>query len=341
MADEDDSVIREIEQDIAEAQQLDFLKTYGPALIGAGALIVAGVAGFQVWNGQQDKAAGAAATALTEASKTLIEDAPAGRAVLSELEKSGPAGYARIAAMRRAGSLIADGDRAAALVAYRSVYADAGATESFRAVARIRAATLSLDESRDDVIRDLGALPEGEGAFSFYAKELLGVAAIKAGDYGAATAIFSELSDALAAPPTVRQRAEELFQLARSASAGVDISRDVSVEDLLGVLDAARDDAAPVFAPEVIAEPTPAAITEATTEAASESTGLAAETVKTESAETAGDAADGVDTAGAADVIDGAADTGLLANDGATETVSSDGEQSAPASEQAGEGDDQ
>ncbi len=231
MANEEDSVLREVDQDLAEERQWAQFREHGPKVIAAAIAIVAGVTGWQVWTHMQTGAAEKAALEYGDAIERLAEDRDAGRTALDSVAADN-GGYGALARLQRAASFAAGGERLKAIGIYREL-ANGDAPSRVRQLARLRAAYLSLADGRDAVIAELGGLAESEGPFSYYAKEVLGLAALGVEDYETAVATFRMLSIDIAAPQGVRDRAEEFAALAAAAKAGVNISGEVRVEDLL------------------------------------------------------------------------------------------------------------
>lgn len=240
---QDDSVIREVEQELAADRQQAFLRKYGAAAIAGAVAIVGGVAGWQVWTGQQSSRAAAAAVEFNAALEALDASPQDGRQALADFAGRAPAGYAVLAELRRAGSLAASGDRDGALAVYRAVYADSRAPAVVRDLARLRAGYLSIVEGRQAVSADLGALIEQGTVFGAYAREIAGLAALEAGAYADARAMFARAADDMAAPEPVRQRAEDFAALAAAGAAGVNVQGRARVDDLLRALDTVSDHA--------------------------------------------------------------------------------------------------
>ena len=236
---EDESVIREVEQELAEERQWAFFRKYGSALIGGAVAIVAGVAGWQIWTGQQTARSSAAAVEYNEALQSLVQNPEEGRAALASFAEEAPAGYAALAQFRRAGSLAAGGDREGARAAYRTLYQNSAASAHLRDLARLRAGYLSIADGRQETAVDLGGLIDQGSIFGAYAREIAAVAALEAGDYSDARAMFARAVEDVTTPLAVRQRAEEFAALASAGEAGVNIKGEARVEDLLNALDAA------------------------------------------------------------------------------------------------------
>jgi hypothetical protein len=252
----DETAFREVDQAVAEQEQLEFLKKYGTALIGAAAAFVLGVGGYQVWQAQKEAAAGRAAAEFKTASDTLQKSPEEGVLALEAFSAEAPSGYALMAELKRASSLAGAGKREEALAAYRKLYASDKAPQRLRDLSRLRAASLSAADGRDAVLKDLGEMISSTSALGFYARELQGVAALDVKDYESAASIFGKMAADEAAPEPVRQRAKEFVALALAGKAGVALKSEASLTDVVKSLDeaaaraAAAEDANADLAPE-------------------------------------------------------------------------------------------
>ena len=227
----EDSVLREVNEALEEERQWAFFQKNGPALIAGAVLLVAGVAGWQFWTHMQTEAAKKQAIEFRNAVELLAENPEAGRSALETVAAEN-GGYGALAALRRANSYASGGERLKAIEIYREVAAG-DAPRRLREFAQLRAALLSLNDGRDAVMSDLGDLPDAEGPYRYHTKEILGLASLNAKDYESAVSTFETLSLDETAPAGVRDRATEFAQLAKEARAGVRISGDIAVEDLL------------------------------------------------------------------------------------------------------------
>lgn len=233
----DDSVLREVDRAVAEDRQWANLRQNGPILVIGALAIVLVVGGWQVWSAQKSARAGEAAVEFAAASDALGANPEDGRAALESVAAEAPGGYAALAEMRLAGSLAAGGDRDAALAAYRKIYNDGASPKRLRELARLRAAQLSLTDNREAVLSDLGSLTESKTAFGPYARELAAIAAFQAKDYETASEMFTTAAADPETPAPIRQRAEELAALAASGKAGVNLTGEAKVDDLMKALE--------------------------------------------------------------------------------------------------------
>jgi len=213
----DDAVLREVDQALAEERQVEGLRRHLPILIGAAALVVGGV-GFWQFNEARTTRLAAADGAAYRAATTEGAGDPA---ALEELRKSATPGYRALARMQLAARHSAAGENDKALELYRAVYSEKGATARVKDIARLRAAYISVDQGRDAALADLGALAEAQTPLGAYARELSGLAAIKAGDYQTAEQTFRALAASADAPAPVKNRAGEFAALASAGKSGV------------------------------------------------------------------------------------------------------------------------
>lgn len=256
----DDTAFREIEQAIAEDRQSQFLRQFGPIMIGGAIAVVLAVAAYQFWTGARGRVAGEAASALREALVELEADAAKGEVALERLAATGPAGYAAIAKLRLAALRATDGRTAEAMGLYREIYGDARQPGQLRDLTRVRAAFLALPEGREAVAREAGPLATEKTPLGYFAREAIAIAALRAGDIQTAESMFLEAARSIDAPEGVRLRGAEFAAIASAAKAGVSIELPEPAEtsgldafidqlqktggDLGSLLDAASPDAA-------------------------------------------------------------------------------------------------
>jgi hypothetical protein len=251
----EDSALREVDQELAEDRQTAMFRKYGPAALAAGISLVLAVGGWQFWNARIVSVAKEKALEYSNAVDLMVEDADQGRTALAAIAEDGASGYAILAELQRASSYARDGDRAAAIGVYRQIYENNSAPKRIRDLARLRASYAALNDGRDAVISHLGDLPNEDGAFAYHAAEVTGLAALEARDYETALSIFRQLSIDLGAPEAVRIRAEDFAALADAGKVGVNITGETRVDELLKAIGAAPTEADEVLP---VAEEVPA-----------------------------------------------------------------------------------
>ncbi|MEO1014794.1 MAG: tetratricopeptide repeat protein [Pseudomonadota bacterium] len=236
----DESLIREVDEGLAEDDFWRTLQSRGPFILAGAAAIVLGVAGFQVMDARRAAAAGDAAERYF--SVITAEEATGAERFerLRRFEEDAPEGYSVVARFRIAASLAARGDVEEARVVYRSIYDGDAAPKRLRQLARLRAAHIALDADRDAVIEAVGDLETDESQFGYFAREALAFAALKAGDYASAAATFSNAASDPAAPEGVKTRAREFAALAEAAAVGdgLEWPKQQSAADLIRSLGA-------------------------------------------------------------------------------------------------------
>jgi len=229
----EDSALREVDKELAEERQWALFRKHGPSLIAAAISVVAVVGGWQFWNARQESVAAERALEFKNAVELLAENQDEGRAALEAIAGSGAGGYGVLARLHQAASFARNGERLAALDAYRALSNDSAAPKRVRELARLRAAYQSMADGRDAVIASLDGLDGDESVTGFYAREILALAAIEEKDYETAFSMFMRASTDLSAPAGVRERAEEFAALAASGRAGVNITGEARIEDLV------------------------------------------------------------------------------------------------------------
>ena len=237
----DETIFREVDQELAEDKLWTRLRRQGPALIGIAVLIVAVVAVSQYLSGRTQARENAAARDYADLQQTLTESPEDAVAALELFVEEAPDGYGALARFQLAARLASEGERDRALEQYRTIYGDDDLPGRFRDLARLRAAHISIDNGRDAVIADIGDLETAASPLALYAREILGLASLDAGDFETAQAAFRRLMSDPTAPPSMKARAEEFAALASEAKAGVDISWPedagrTTVDDLIDAL---------------------------------------------------------------------------------------------------------
>jgi hypothetical protein len=256
----DDPILREVDQALAEDKTASEFKKNLPLILGAAVLAIGGVGGYQVWQSNRAAAAEKASIAYEDAVK-----AGEGEAAKKAFETlaGGGGGYAAIAKMRLAGDHASHGETGKALTLLREVYSSSDGSKRVKDLARIRAAYLAVGEGRDAVIKDIGPLEADTTALGHYAREILGLAALKAADYQTAETMFLKAAATLEAPEPLRARAKEFAALAAAGKSGAalpsfEASTKSDAEILMEQLEEAGSDLSSIIAP-ATDEPAPEA----------------------------------------------------------------------------------
>lgn len=199
-------ILDEVEQDYrAERARRLFLR-YG-AIFGALLLVVvAGVAGWQVWRWSERRAATATATAYLAVGSAE----PAAQATAyATLAASAPPGYAALARLRAAGLAAAAGEEAEARALWEALARDPAAPALYRDLATVLWAMAAIGTQEAPGI-EARLLPLADGPWRAAAAEARALAALAAGDAASAARGFAALLADPATPSGVRIRAERL-----------------------------------------------------------------------------------------------------------------------------------
>ena len=192
-------IFREVEEDVRREKLEKFWKAYGDYVIALVALIIVGIAGFELWQryevAQRDKAS----VAFTAAQR--ITDPKQAATAFADLAKTAPGGYSLLAKLEQANSMLASGQRDGAIALYKEITdQDKGGTG---AVARLREAWALADTaSRNDLETLLAPLRNVGSVWKPNADEILAFS-----DYhNNQTAKAAEEFDALAKDPNSPQQ---------------------------------------------------------------------------------------------------------------------------------------
>lgn len=209
-------IFREVDEEVRRDRALEFWKKHGNKLVAAAIVVVAAAAGwrgYEYWQTQKAQEAGARY-------EQALADSKAGKSaeaeqILASLAKDSTSGYEKISRLREAGE-VGKTDAAKAVQLYDAIANDGSQTEAVRNLARLRAALLLVDTaSRDDLQARLSPVIDA-GTFAANAREVLGLAALKAGDFEGAGKLFDEIVVDPKAPPALRQRADLLLAVVRA-----------------------------------------------------------------------------------------------------------------------------
>ncbi|NML72883.1 tetratricopeptide repeat protein [Rhizobium sp. S-51] len=213
MVDNNDSFIREVNEELRSDQFRNAWKRYGRVVIAVAVLIVFGTAGYrgyEYWHeGQSSSAGDKFLAALTLANEGKADEA---KAALAALEKDGYGAYSVLARMRSATVEAEKGDPAAAIKAFTEVGKDNSVPAVIRDLARMRAAWLLIDHGTyEQVSAEVEAMATPRDAMRHAAREALGLAAYKAGDMAKAREWFEQIAEDAETPRNVASRARMML----------------------------------------------------------------------------------------------------------------------------------
>lgn len=209
-------IFREVEEEVRRERLEKLWKKYGDYMIAGAAVVVIGVAGFKLWQHyeyvQTQKASAAYIEAL-ETAGTGKPDEVAAR--FAQIAKTAPGGYALLAQMSQADTLLATGKTQEAIALYRKI-ADKD-TKDIGEAARIRAAWALADSApKADIEKLLQPINTDKSGWRFMVRELLAYTDFRDGRLKDAATGYAKLAADPAAPDALRQRAGAMAALMRN-----------------------------------------------------------------------------------------------------------------------------
>ena len=188
MNNNDDSFIREVNEELRSEQIQNVWKRFRPLIIGVAVLIVLGVAGgtlFEWWQARESSASGDRfIAAVKDASENKTDQA---MKELEALGKDGFGSYPVLARMRLATLKADKGDAKGAIADFNALGQDAAVPGPVRNAAKLRAAWLMVDNSSyEELASAVEELAAASSPVRNSAREVLGLSAYKAGNYAKA-----------------------------------------------------------------------------------------------------------------------------------------------------------
>ncbi|MBK8176835.1 MAG: tetratricopeptide repeat protein [Rhodospirillales bacterium] len=208
-----DSLLREIDEDIRRERYAKLWKRFGGYVIAAAALFVAAVAGYTVWKNHQSAARDAASTEFFAAMAIEGKDRNAAEQAMQAIAEHGPAGYALLAAFQQA-ALLEKSDPQEARRAYQQLQQTAG-SEIYRDLAIIFDAMVAMRSEASPIDADtvrakLQPLTADSNPWRYSARELTALLDWRSGHAAEAKSALAALAADSQAPPDLRARARQL-----------------------------------------------------------------------------------------------------------------------------------
>jgi hypothetical protein len=208
-------IVREIEEDIRRERMAKLWKRVRIPVIAIAALIILGVGGWRGFVGYQQ----AQSARVGDRFMAAVDQSRAGQGAEAEaaflaLSREGTGGYPVLATIRAATETARNGNLQGAVTALDRVAADTSISVTMRDVARIRAAMLLVDTATvADLNGRLQPLAVDASPFRALAKEMMGLAAMRAGDKQAAARLFDQVQSDPDATQSMRNRAQLLLSI--------------------------------------------------------------------------------------------------------------------------------
>jgi hypothetical protein len=215
MADKDpgqDSLFREIDEDLRQEQYQKLWKKYGNYVIAVAVIAIAGVAGHQFWQSRDHERRAEESAQFTTALRATMENrsAEAGQ-TLAKLAETGSDGYALLSKLDQAAIKAKDGDKADAAKAYLAVAGNKDTTPELRDLAIILSVLHEIDSGDPKALSErVAPLAAANNPWRFNAKEFSAFLAQRMGETQRAGQLFRELADDATAPQGIRARAAEM-----------------------------------------------------------------------------------------------------------------------------------
>lgn len=222
MADDNDSLLREVEEELRRERMQKIWDRYNGLIIGAALLIVVGVGGYKYLEARRIASAEAAGAEFA-AAQQLSEDKKTDESVkaFEKIAESGPAGYAALAKLHLAGAAAKAGKTDEAIAAYEKVLKDSSVDRLLKNFAQLQVAALQVGTADfTEVQNRLTPLAGADSAYRTTAQELLGIAALKAGKLDEARKYLEPLLLESGATRGLQERVKIMMaEIARSETA--------------------------------------------------------------------------------------------------------------------------
>ncbi len=213
MADNNDTIFREIDEEMRREQLHKIWQNYGTYILGAALAIVLGVGGYQFYVAQKTKAIEASGASYDAAAQLIAGGkTDEARSALEKIAKDGPAGYATLSQLRLAATAAKAGKTAEAIAAYEALSKTPGTDSILADFARLQTASLRLDQADwTEMQNRLIDLTDNANAWKFSARELMAVAALKAGQIEQVRKFGDLLMGERKVPPSILERIKVLM----------------------------------------------------------------------------------------------------------------------------------
>jgi hypothetical protein len=208
-------IFREVDEDIRREQAKRLWDRFGPYVLGLAVLIVVATAGYRGWEYWQSRQAQATGDRFLAALQ-LGTDGKHAEAItaLEAIAKDGSGGYPVLAKFRLAAEKGLAGDKPGAIAEFDTIAADGSASIEVRNLARLRSALLLVDTaSVADLEARIADLATTGNNWRHAAREILGLAAWRSGDYAAARKYFNDINNDQETGQELRQRAQLMLAL--------------------------------------------------------------------------------------------------------------------------------
>ena len=214
MADQpQDSLLREIDEELRQEQYAKLWKKYGSYLIAVATVLVLSVAGYQGWRAYDLDSRTSQGEQFAQAQRLVDTDkADEARQAFAELAADAGAGYALLARLQEAALRTRLGDGEGANLAYRELATDSSVDPTYRDLAVVVNTLNEFDSaSPGDLQQRLAPLTATDNPWHHLALELTALLMQRSGNTDEARKAFTRLAEDATAPQGVRARAGEML----------------------------------------------------------------------------------------------------------------------------------
>ncbi len=210
---------REVNEDVRRDQLVQIWKQYQSWIIGAAVLIVAGTAGWRIYDHFQLSAAEAAGARYQAALDLAKADKNAeAAAAFNAVANHAPKGYATLARLAAADAQSAKDPKGAA-AAYEQIAADPAIDPAYQDVARLRGAYLNVDlETPEQFAQHYAAYAGPDSPYRNAFRELIALADTRDGDFTGAAHWFEQAAADPASPAALRARADAFLTIVQAGA---------------------------------------------------------------------------------------------------------------------------
>ena len=208
MADQFDAFQKEVEEDLQRERMQKFWQQYSTYILAGAAAIVLGVAGWKYLEARKIAAAEANGRQFTEAVRALAAGkGPEDQAKMAAMAADA-SGYGLLARLRLAADDATAGRTDKALAAYEAIATQTGIDRQIADYARLQTAMLKVDTAEwTDIQNRVIDLAGDASPWRHGAREVLGLAAFRAGKLPEARAQFEKLVADPSTPRSISERA--------------------------------------------------------------------------------------------------------------------------------------
>lgn len=242
MSDDDDNIIREVEEDLRRERYERLWKKYGPFVIGTIVVVLVSMVGWQQFQAWQDRQRGREAEAFLAAAD-LLEDSKAAEAAkaFGELAADAGTGYRAMARLYEAEAHLEQGNPEDALAAFDALATDGSADPKLRALAALKGSLLLADSaSPEELKKRLAPALRPNSPWRYAAQEIVAYAWYRSGNRDEARNAYQGLVNEYNAPAHIRDRARSMLSLIASEEAQ-GLGEEASGEDAGKAPDAGTD----------------------------------------------------------------------------------------------------